>query len=247
MKKYLFSSALLMGLAAATLLLTPGESAAQVRLRLGGGGIGVSVGQPYYGGWGYGGYPGYYGRGWGYGGYPGYYGGGRGYGWGGSSYYSSRPYYGGLGYADRYYYPRTSYYYSQPYYSYPSRGYYYPSSTYYYQPITYSTPATRYSAYPSSTNGSEYPPAAGQQEGRATIHVTVPPDAEIWFNGQQMQQTGSQRQFTTPPLQQDGRYSYEVVARWTGADGQPVTQTRRVYVQPNGVASVDFLRPETPD
>jgi uncharacterized protein (TIGR03000 family) len=229
MLKQWVSGALLAGLAAAALLLTPGESDAQVRVRMGGGRLGFSYGTPYYG-YGYG-YPGYRGGlydGWryGYSTYRPYYGGFYSQPYYSSGYYSYvRPYYGGF--------------YAQPYYSMSGPVYYSQPAT-----VTYGTPTTSYQAF--------YPPTGGyasqyqQPRDTALIDVTVPADAEIWFDGTKTQRTGRNRQFVTPPLKAEGG-SYEVRASWTDENGKTVTRTRQVNVMPNRTVSVDFTRPEKSD
>jgi uncharacterized protein (TIGR03000 family) len=76
----------------------------------------------------------------------------------------------------------------------------------------------------------------------ATVEVTAPADAEILFDGQRTSQTGTQRTFTTPPLEKGPSYHYDVTARWRGgpADGQ----TQRVQVYAGAHVSVVFPRPK---
>jgi uncharacterized protein (TIGR03000 family) len=64
---------------------------------------------------------------------------------------------------------------------------------------------------------------------RAQITVSVPVDAEIWFEGSKTTSTGSVREFHSPPLTPGGRYPYEVRARWN-ENGHEVTQTQKVQV-----------------
>jgi uncharacterized protein (TIGR03000 family) len=78
----------------------------------------------------------------------------------------------------------------------------------------------------------------------ALITVQVPADAEIWFEGEKMSQTGTNRLFRSPPLEAGQNYSYEVKARWT-ANGQPVEQSRQVRVWPGAMVQVNFLGPDT--
>ena len=67
-------------------------------------------------------------------------------------------------------------------------------------------------------------------------------DAEIWFDGTKMQQTGAVRQFVTPSLEPGKSYTYEVRARWT-QNGQPMEETRTVQVRNGRQAFVDFNSP----
>jgi uncharacterized protein (TIGR03000 family) len=87
-------------------------------------------------------------------------------------------------------------------------------------------------------------PAAGitSPDQAANVTVTVPADAIIWFDGQRTAQTGPQRFFTTPVLEEGKGYHYEVKARWM-KDGQPVEQTQRVGVSAGTNVSVVFPMP----
>jgi uncharacterized protein (TIGR03000 family) len=180
------------------------------------------------GAWGYGcgyGYGGY-----GYGGYGGY---GCGYGyWGGSCY--------GGGWS----YPCYSYSYSRPCYS----GSYGRS----YGGWTYAVPVYsggRAYAAASPGWGNETPVSYsedGDNSGRqkARIQVKVPAEAKVWFDGEETHQTGAVRNFVTPPLQTGKSYHYQVQARWV-QDGEPVSRTRTLRIDPGKQADLDFTRPET--
>jgi uncharacterized protein (TIGR03000 family) len=73
-------------------------------------------------------------------------------------------------------------------------------------------PAKRKAASPGGT-------AAGQ--ATAVVTVLVPADAEVFFDGERMTETGTERRFVTPPLTVGENYSYQVRARWQ----QPRTST----------------------
>jgi uncharacterized protein (TIGR03000 family) len=86
---------------------------------------------------------------------------------------------------------------------------------------------SRYSYYPS-----------GAARNSAQIQLRLPsPEAEVRFDGQNTQQKGTMRLFTTPPL--DGTYSYQVTAVWQ-KDGQPITRDRTITVRPGASVMVDF-------
>jgi len=233
MRMRVWSVAGLAVLAGALVLLSPTESQAQRRGGFGGygcrggwsGGIGynsfggfsagIGYGQPYgYGGYGYG-YPGY-----GYGGYGLGYGGYRGLGYGYGGY--------GLGYGG-YSYPSN---YGYANYSYPS---------YYGGDYSYGTPS--FAAYNPSTTGyqSFYPSDTAQAPAdRAVITVTVQQDAQVWFDGAETQQRGPMRVFQTPALEPGRTYTYQVRARWTGANGKEMDLTRPLQVQAGKTATLDF-------
>ncbi len=92
-------------------------------------------------------------------------------------------------------------------------------------------------SYPNATGG-----AAGHRvpsDNRARIWLTVPADAQVWFDGEPTQQTGALRQFVSPPLGPGRSYTYAVRARWT-KDGKPVEEERRVRVQAGASSRLDF-------
>jgi uncharacterized protein (TIGR03000 family) len=168
------------------------------------------------------------GRGWGGGG-RGWDGGGRGWGgwgWGYGGYgrgWGYGSYYPGWYGSD--YYDGGAYYNTVPYYG--DTSYYVPSSSY-------------------ATSGyqSFYPPDAGYgrtNDNSASIQVRVPPNAKLIFNGKETSQTGSQRYFTTPPLEPGKTYTYEVDAIWQDANGQQVKRHRDVQVQAGQPAMVNFM------
>jgi len=74
------------------------------------------------------------------------------------------------------------------------------------------------SSYPDS-----YSPAPAQLDTSVHVTVSVPADAEIWFQGTKMTATGSVREYQSPPLTPGHRYTYEVRARWNenGHEGDP--------------------------
>ena len=204
----------------------------------------------YHGGYGgyHGGYGGYHG---GYGGYHGYYGGYGGYR-GGYGYGGYRGYYGGYhGYRGGYYggywpgyyglglglgaYPS---YYDNSYYD----NYYTPPVVDYSAPSYYVTPSASTTVVvpdmPPSTD--DYAPASA--DDRAHVEVMVPsPDAQVLFDGHQTRQTGTDRQFVSPPLTPGQTYHYTVEARWDEG-GRMVDQTRTVTVTAGQAATVDFTR-----
>jgi uncharacterized protein (TIGR03000 family) len=74
---------------------------------------------------------------------------------------------------------------------------------------------------------------------RAHVHLRVPANAEVWFEGTRTPATGAVRNFRSPPLQSGERYVYEVRARWRQG-GRPVTQTQRVIVEAGANVTVTF-------
>jgi uncharacterized protein (TIGR03000 family) len=80
------------------------------------------------------------------------------------------------------------------------------------------------------------------QQTKAQITVVVPPNAEVFFDGQPTAQTGAQRVYLSPPLTAGQNYYYTVLARWQ-AGGRTVEQTRKVELTSDARVRVDFLTP----
>jgi len=78
----------------------------------------------------------------------------------------------------------------------------------------------------------------------ALVDVHVPADANLWFEGVRMAQSGTTRRFVSPPLVPGQGYNYEVRASWT-ENGQEVSRDRTVHVQAGDRVDVD-LRSVTP-
>jgi uncharacterized protein (TIGR03000 family) len=85
--------------------------------------------------------------------------------------------------------------------------------------------------------------ARPRTEPTAHITIKVPADAEVWFDGTKMTETGSVRQFYSPPLTRGLDYSYEIRSRWR-QDGRTVTQSREVFVSAGSHINLDFTNPE---
>jgi uncharacterized protein (TIGR03000 family) len=112
-----------------------------------------------------------------------------------------------------YYFGRASYYSAPPYYG--------PRWSYYYTPLAVAP--------------------VPETDTRALVDVRVPADAEVLFEGDKTSQTGSNRAFLSPALEPGRTFTYDIRARWTGADGKPVEQTRQAKVQAGRRTLVDFL------
>jgi uncharacterized protein (TIGR03000 family) len=84
------------------------------------------------------------------------------------------------------------------------------------------------------------PAATG--DGSAKITVVVPADAEVYFDGNDTTQTGTERAFVTPPLEQGATYSYSIRALWT-EEGSPIEKTGKVPIRAGSQLRVDFTSP----
>jgi uncharacterized protein (TIGR03000 family) len=130
-----------------------------------------------------------------------------------------------------------------------SYGYSYPYS---YDPYSYGSLSPSYdsgyydsygdltSPYPDS-----YSPAPAQPDTSARVTVSVPADAEVWFEGSKRPATGSVREYQSPPLTPGVRYTYDIRARWN-ENGKEVTQTQQVEVAAGTHVNVHFpVQPTT--
>jgi uncharacterized protein (TIGR03000 family) len=93
--------------------------------------------------------------------------------------------------------------------------------------------------------GANYPPdMAGAQRGARPVllEVRVPANAEIWIDGAKTNQTGSFRQFVSPPIEPGRPYTYKVEAKWMD-NGQERKRTEDVNVRPGQVVRLDLTRP----
>lgn len=204
------------------------------------------------GGFGYGGGYGGFGYGGGYGGYPGFGFGGYGYGGCGcGSLYSAG--YNGIGGS----FPAAN---ASPYPGYVSNS---PPYLDYYTRRVEPTPGAalaangsghrgRYvdyytrSAEPAAATPNRYRTLAHMADNKALLRVHLPADAILWLNGQRMTQTGAEREFISPELEEGATYRYQVKARWQ-KNGHAVEQTIRVEVHANKTATVHFRNSPTPE
>jgi uncharacterized protein (TIGR03000 family) len=93
--------------------------------------------------------------------------------------------------------------------------------------------------------GQSYGTSAGADiENQVMIGVRVPANAEVWFEDQKTSQTGNVRNFVSPPLQSDQKYTYHIRARWT-ENGRQVEKDRKLEVHPGDRLFVNFMRPSS--
>jgi uncharacterized protein (TIGR03000 family) len=74
----------------------------------------------------------------------------------------------------------------------------------------------------------------------AHIDVVVPPNAQVFFDGEQTRQRGQFRRFVTPSLDPGQSFTYEIKAVWD-ENGNKVERTRKVHVRAGQQRSVDFM------
>lgn len=79
--------------------------------------------------------------------------------------------------------------------------------------------------------------------GCLTLSVKVPqPAAEVFVDGAKTAQTGTDRTFSSPPLEAGKKYAYTVTARWI-ENGRAVERAQQVTGEPGEVVRVDFGAP----
>jgi uncharacterized protein (TIGR03000 family) len=84
-------------------------------------------------------------------------------------------------------------------------------------------------------------PDAPPDEG--VVHVFLPVEkADVYLNGQKMKGSGSDRKYTTPPLQPNREFQYWVTIRFE-RDGQKVTDHRKIFLGASEYAVADFTQP----
>ena len=162
-----------------------------------------------------------------YGGYPNGYGGGYGLPYGGGLYDNS--YYFGAAIDMPAYSAAPAY----------SNSYYFGGSS---DSYTYDAAPIGGAAFSVDSQAFTPPEQAPADPNAASLTVRVPADAEIWFDGTKMTQTGTVHHYVTPPLTPGQEYSYLVRVRWTVA-GRVFDQTQKVSFRPGQSVLVDFLTP----
>lgn len=84
------------------------------------------------------------------------------------------------------------------------------------------------------------PASAGQS--RASVTVRLPADAKLFAEGKELQLTGAERKFVSPPLPADQEFVYRFTAE-VERNGDTVSVTKKVTVRAGGTAAVEFADP----
>jgi uncharacterized protein (TIGR03000 family) len=82
-------------------------------------------------------------------------------------------------------------------------------------------------------------PSAQTPDNRATVVVTLPPDAKLKFDGHVTTSTSGTRRFVTPPLKAGLKYEYVLRAEIV-RDGVPSVVERTVHVRANEESNVSL-------
>lgn len=80
---------------------------------------------------------------------------------------------------------------------------------------------------------------AGANGARANVTVRLPADAKLFAEGKQLNLTGAERQFVSPPLPADQEFVYKFTAEYD-RNGETVSVSKKVTVRAGGSASVEF-------
>jgi uncharacterized protein (TIGR03000 family) len=88
------------------------------------------------------------------------------------------------------------------------------------------------------------PPKSGDYPDAALVVAHLPEDARIWFQDQPTKQTGTLRQFVSPPLTPGKRYTYTVRVQWP-EDGRWVSQAHSFPVRAGDVHCIDVIPAES--
>jgi uncharacterized protein (TIGR03000 family) len=131
-----------------------------------------------------------------------------------------------------------------PYYGYAPSYSYSPNSYEYVAPpvVAYNPP----SAVAQSNSYAPLPVAPAEVAPNAClIDVRLPAEAELWFEGDRVNEAGALRRFVSPALEPGKVCTYAVRARWV-QDGRPIDRVQAVQVQAGGRVTVDFLSPGNP-
>jgi uncharacterized protein (TIGR03000 family) len=89
------------------------------------------------------------------------------------------------------------------------------------------------------------PEPAAAPETTARLNVLVPSDASLFIQGTRMNQTGSYREFVSPPLVPGEEYTYNVRAVWN-ENGHEVSRDQLVHVRPGERYNVNLTRLPAP-
>jgi uncharacterized protein (TIGR03000 family) len=86
-----------------------------------------------------------------------------------------------------------------------------------------------YYPYGETYTSAYYPPDPPVDVNAATIRMSVPTGAQVWFDGAATTQTGAVREFVSPSLTPGSEYLYHVRVQWA-ENGKTVERNRDVTV-----------------
>ncbi len=78
------------------------------------------------------------------------------------------------------------------------------------------------------------------------FHIKVPTaSTKLYFNGNQVDQTGESRWLGTEPLNDAMTYAYYVRATWITSDGKEVSYVKSLHAKPGQLLTIDFTKRAT--
>jgi uncharacterized protein (TIGR03000 family) len=75
----------------------------------------------------------------------------------------------------------------------------------------------------------------------ARVQVRVPAEALVFCDNVKMDLTGTERNFTSPPLPPGRSYPYQIRVRWNGPDGKLIELVRSIQVEAGRHITLDFV------
>ena len=85
--------------------------------------------------------------------------------------------------------------------------------------------------------------SAPPPDNAAHLQLVVPENAEVLFDGGKTTQTGTMREFVSPPLLAGKLFDYTITVRTLDADGKVNADKRVIHVRANDWFRIDFTRP----
>jgi uncharacterized protein (TIGR03000 family) len=92
---------------------------------------------------------------------------------------------------------------------------------------------------PAGFTGSALVSNSSQPTARATVIVKLPADARLFADARPLSLTGAERKFVTPELPTGQSFTYRFRIEYD-RDGEIVSVTKRVPVQPGGTVTIEF-------
>ena len=86
-----------------------------------------------------------------------------------------------------------------------------------------------------------------QSDNAAHLQLVVPANAEVLVDGGKTTQTGTIREFVSPPLSAEKTFTYQIAVRGTDAHGKTIDDQRTVRIHANDSLRIDFTQPESPE
>ena len=99
------------------------------------------------------------------------------------------------------------------------------------------TPAPTYDQAPTTSQSFFNTPV--QDNRTVLINIQVPANAQVWFDDDATQQSGSERLFVSPRLTPGKMFEYQIRAQWND-NGKKVEQTKRVTFQAGDRIHLNF-------